>query len=196
MEELQDYITLLLNGREELSLHSKEVSELSFYFGVYLGLGLKNVNNLRVGGLIHDIGKLEMPEQVLFKEGTLTNEEFQLIKEHPVRGEQMLLRTIHPFSKDVREIVLQHHERIDGKGYPYQLKDGEINTLAKIVSLCDVFSAITGARSYKSSYGAEYALEEIQKGLGTQFDKEIGEEFIHFMNEKHVNMINPHITIL
>lgn len=92
--------------------------------------------------------------------------------------------------KDMLDMVLQHHERIDGNGYPYGLKDTEINPLAKIISLCDVFSAILGVRSYKKSFSIEYALSEIQKGLGTQFDKMIGEKFINFVNEQYLEHIS------
>ncbi|PLS19635.1 hypothetical protein CVD28_04245 [Bacillus sp. M6-12] len=196
MEQIADYVNALVNAKEELSSHSKEVSKLAYEFGIYLGLGLKDLNNLKVGGMIHDIGKVEIPEHILFKTDFLTDEEFELIKKHPLFGYEILQRTKHSFSKDVLEIVLQHHERMDGRGYPHKLKDKEINPLAKIVSLCDVFSAIINARSYKNSYSFEYALEEMKKGFGTQFDSELGEKFVQFMNQKYVNKINQHMTIL
>lgn len=196
MENLSTYMDTLLHSKEELSSHSKEVSKLAYEFGLYLGLGLRDLNNLKIGGMIHDIGKVEIPEKVLFKEDFLTNEEFSLIKTHPVLGYEILQRTQHSFSTDVLDIVLQHHERIDGRGYPYQLTDKEINPLAKIISLCDVFSAIINVRSYKKSCTPEHALVEIEKGLGTQFDFQLGGKFIRFMNEKYVSRINQHMTIL
>jgi putative nucleotidyltransferase with HDIG domain len=188
MEGLKERICSLLNSREELSSHCIRVSRLAYQFGSFLRLSDKEIYNLKVGGFLHDIGKLEIPEEILFKQSALTEEEFSIIKGHVIKGYQMIATYSHLFSKDILDIILQHHERIDGKGYPYQIKGDQINPLAKIVSLCDSFDAITSVRSYKSAYSPEYALKEIERGLGTQFDKELGKKFIEFMKETYQDM--------
>ncbi|WCK56980.1 HD domain-containing protein (plasmid) [Aneurinibacillus sp. Ricciae_BoGa-3] len=184
MDALQKSVTLLLNGREELSAHSKRVSELASHFGISLRMGYRDLNNLKIGALLHDIGKIEIPEDVLFKEGKLTDDEFSLIKEHPFRGYKLLTASARPFSKDILDIVLEHHERLDAKGYPFKREGQQINPLAKITSLCDVFDAITHARCYKDAYQVDFALQQIESGLDRQFDRDLGKKFIAFINEK------------
>jgi putative nucleotidyltransferase with HDIG domain len=190
---LSKSLVSLLKEKEELFSHSEEVSQLAYDFGVYLGLGLRDVKNLKIGGFLHDIGKVEIPQDILFKEGRLTNEEYQVIKDHPTKGHQLLLETAYPFADDVFSIVLEHHERIDGQGYPKQLLGKEIHLLAKLVSLCDVYSAITSKRSYKELGSKEFAFFEIEKGLGTQFDNVLGKEFLSFMKARAEYKNGTHI---
>ena len=184
MDKLSKTLISLLKENEELYLHSEEVSLLAYQFGIYLGLGFRDVQTLKFGGFLHDIGKVRIPKETLFKPTRLTEEEFLIIKDHPNKGYQLLLETKQPFSKEIYSIVLEHHERIDGKGYPNRLTDKEIHPLAKIISLCDVYSAITMKRSYKDAYDNGYAILQITEGLGTQFDKDLGEQFIHFLAER------------
>lgn len=184
MNEISNVLIDLLKKNEELYSHSKEVSTLAFQFGIYMGLGYRDVQLLKVGGFLHDIGKVIIPEEVLYKPSRLTDDEFALIKEHPNRGYHLLMETEYRFSKEIYEIVLEHHERIDGKGYPNALKEQEISTLAQIVSLCDVYSAITMKRSYKESKNHEFAIQEIKKGIGTQFNSFFGQSFVQFLEQQ------------
>lgn len=185
MKNISLYIRNLLNGEDELAKHSQEVSALAQRFGMYLNYGFREVISLKIGGLIHDIGKILIPE----------DEEYEIVKQHALLGHQLLLKTKHPFSKDVLDIVLQHHERIDGKGYPYGLKDEEINPLTKIVTLCDVYSAMTSVRSYKNASSPMDALEEIGRCLGTQFDATLGRQFIQFIQLNQLETSIEHIKM-
>lgn len=192
MKNLSNTLISLLKESEELYSHSEEVSQLAYQFGIYLGLGFRDVQTLKFGGFLHDIGKVRIPKETLFKTTRLTDEEFLIIKDHPNKGYQLLLETKQTFSKEIYSIVLEHHERIDGKGYPNRLADKEIHPLAKIISLCDVYSAITMKRSYKDSFDSDFAVLEIKKGLGTQFDKDLGEHFIQFLSERESYEISSH----
>lgn len=192
MVNLSKTLISLLKESEELYSHSEEVSQLAYQFGIYLGLGFRDVQTLKYGGLLHDIGKVKIPKETLFKPTRLTEEEFLIIKDHPNKGYQLLLETKQTFSKEVYSIVLEHHERIDGQGYPNGLKDKDIHPLAKIISLCDVYSAITMKRSYKDSFDEDFAISEIKKGLGTQFDMNLGERFIKFLAEREGTDTSTH----
>jgi len=137
----------------------------------------EQLHKIYLAGLLHDIGKIGIDEVVLRKEGKLTVEEMDLIRKHPSIGAG-ILREI----KQMREIVpgvLYHHERVDGKGYPNGLVGDEIPLIGKIIGLADSFDAMTSKRTYRSARTIEQALEEIEKGLGTQFDEKIGRVFIN-----------------
>ena len=178
-----------MNSPEELSSHCKRVSEMAYEFGVYLGLSTEELNNLKLGAFLHDIGKIEISQDILFKK-EITNEEFEMIKEHSTKGYNLLTISNCNLPKDSLDIVLQHHERIDGNGYPFKLKGNEINDLAKITSLCDVYDAITNTRSYKQAFDDSYALQQIQNGLNSQFDKLYGEKFIEYIQMTKLNNFN------
>lgn len=176
-----DKILGILN-EEDIGTHSSGVLELATTFGVYLNLDRKDLINLQKGALFHDIGKTLICKEILRKPAKLTNDEFDQMKKHTLLGGKMASEFL---NEESLKIVIQHHERIDGKGYPYGLKGEEIDKLSKIVSLCDTFDAIVSKRVYKESQNAQYAIDEISRGLGTQFDKEIGIQFIKYlkMNE-------------
>jgi HD-GYP domain-containing protein (c-di-GMP phosphodiesterase class II) len=134
------------------------------------------IHKVYLAGLLHDIGKIGIEEAVLRKNGKLTDQEYSLIKKHPSIGAG-ILREI----QQMREIVpgvLCHHERIDGRGYPNGLSGDEIPLIGKIVGLADSFDAMTSRRTYRNAMTVEKALEEIKKGLGTQFDENIGGIFL------------------
>jgi len=135
------------------------------------------LHKVYLAGLLHDIGKIGVEEAVLRKQGKLTEQEMECIRKHPSIGAG-ILREI----KQMREIVpgvLCHHERVDGKGYPNGLVGDKIPMIGKIVGLADSFDAITSRRTYRSARTVEQAIEEIKKGLGTQFDEKIGRVFIN-----------------
>lgn len=135
------------------------------------------LHKIYLAGLLHDIGKIGIDEAVLRKQGKLTEQEMECIRKHPSIGAG-ILREI----KQMREIVpgvLYHHERVDGKGYPNGLVGDEIPLIGKVVGLADSFDAITSKRTYRNARTVDQAIEEIRKGLGTQFDEKIGNSFIN-----------------
>jgi HD-GYP domain-containing protein (c-di-GMP phosphodiesterase class II) len=136
----------------------------------------EQIHRIYLAGLLHDIGKIGIDEQVLRKNGKLTPEERECIQRHPSIGAS-ILRGI----KQMRDIVpgvLCHHERIDGSGYPDGLRGNEIPLTGKIIGLADSFDAMTSKRVYRDALSVEHALEEIRRGLGTQFDEEVGTIFL------------------
>lgn len=134
------------------------------------------INNIYLCGLLHDVGKIGIPEAVLCKNGKLTSEEYECIKKHPVIGASIIneIKQMH----NILPGILYHHERYDGKGYPNGLAGDEIPLLGKIVGLADSFDAMTTKRIYRKALTLEAALKEIEDGLGTQFDPQIGRIFL------------------
>jgi putative nucleotidyltransferase with HDIG domain len=148
--------------------HSERVSMLSVLMGREMKLSDVDLEVLRLGALLHDIGKIGLPDDVLRKPGALTAEEFEQIKRHPALGAHILRQV--PFLAPHIPIVELHHERPDGNGYPLGLQGGEIPLAARIVHVADAFDAMTSARAYRRARGRAVALEELQGYSGTQFD--------------------------
>lgn len=160
--------------------HSERVAYISRWIAERIcdkePLEEEQIHRIYLAGLLHDIGKIGIDESVLRKTGKLTDREFACIKKHPSIGAG-ILREI----KQMRDIVpgvLSHHERSDGRGYPDGLTGEQIPLIGKIVQLADSFDAMTSKRTYRDAMSVEKALEEIEKGLGTQFDEEIGRVFL------------------
>jgi len=160
--------------------HSERVAFISRWIAERLAeeesLEEDQIHKIYLAGLLHDIGKIGIDEAVLCKKGKLTEQEFSLIKKHPSIGAG-ILREI----KQMRDIVpgvLCHHEQVDGRGYPNGLVADQIPLTGKIVGLADSFDAMTSKRTYRCALTVEQALEEIKKGLGTQFDEKVGKVFI------------------
>jgi putative nucleotidyltransferase with HDIG domain len=133
-----------------------------------MGLSAEELDVLRLGALLHDIGKIGISDNVLRKPDALTAEEFELIKEHPALGAR-ILRTV-PFLTQHLPIVELHHERPDGRGYPHGLTADETPLLARIVHVADAFDAMTSARAYRPAREAAEATRELWRCAGTQFD--------------------------
>jgi putative nucleotidyltransferase with HDIG domain len=148
--------------------HSERVSRLAVAIGEELKLDGEVLETLRLGALLHDIGKIGVPDEVLRKPGVLSAAEFESIKTHPVAGAR-ILRSI-PFLAQHIPIVELHHERPDGLGYPYGLRDEEIPLPARIVHVADAFDAMTSARAYRSGRIPVEAISELRKCIGTDFD--------------------------
>lgn len=162
------------NPREEQ--HSKRVSEISEKIGIALNLSEIEVSELRVVGLIHDIGKIAIEEGILNKPGMLTNQELEEIKRHPEIGFRILSSTHEML--ELADCILSHHERWDGNGYPRGLKREEIPRAARIIALADSYDAMLSERPYRSALSEEMISEEIRKGAGNQFDPEIAKIFL------------------
>jgi putative nucleotidyltransferase with HDIG domain len=151
--------------------HSERVSVLSVAVGRVLALSPEDLEVIRLGALLHDIGKIGVPDDVLRKAGPLTDREFDAIKQHPVLGARILKSV--PFLARHIPIVELHHERPDGRGYPYGLRADDIPIAARIVHVADAYDAMTSARAYRRAMPSGDALRELWRCSGTEFDAEI-----------------------
>jgi diguanylate cyclase (GGDEF)-like protein/PAS domain S-box-containing protein len=162
------------NPREQL--HSKRVSETCEFISQRIELTEAETQQMKIAGLMHDIGKIGIDEKVLNSTGLLSHEEWEEIKRHSEVGYR-ILSSCNEFA-EIAESVLEHHERWDGKGYPKGLKGESISLTARIIAIADSFDAMTGERTYKASLSIEEAMKEILKCAGTQFDPFIAEVFV------------------
>ncbi len=157
--------------------HCERVMEYSLQIANELNLSESELEDLKFGSILHDIGKIGISENILNKSGRLTNEEYDIIKTHPVRGNYIL--TGLNFMNNCNRIVTEHHERIDGKGYPYGLAGDDIDFLARIVCVADAYDAMTSKRPYREqALTKEQAIGELMKCSGSQFDTSIVQAFI------------------
>ena len=165
-------LALALDARDPYTAgHSERVSTISVTVGQHMGLGDDDLDTLRLGALLHDIGKIGISDDVLRKAGPLTPIEYEAIKQHPVTGAR-ILRSV-AFLAHHLPIVELHHERPDGKGYPHGKVGDEIPILARIVHVVDAFDAITSARAYRPARSAADALQELWRHAGSQFDADV-----------------------
>jgi putative nucleotidyltransferase with HDIG domain len=162
--------------------HSERITKLALKIGGALGISPKELDTLRCAGLLHDIGKIGVPADILEKTGKLTDHEKQLIYEH-VRLGARILEPIAAFA-EIIPIVLQHHERFDGKGYPGGLAGEAIHLGARILAVADTFDALTSHRPYHLSVDRERAIETIKQEAGTQFDPRVVQAFLKVMVEE------------
>ncbi|MEA1913050.1 MAG: HD domain-containing protein [candidate division WOR-3 bacterium] len=161
--------------------HSKEVRYIALMIADELGYTSREKKALAYAALIHDIGKVGIPEAILSKPEPLTEEEYSKIKEHPVIGAEILQPSIK--DKRIIDAVLYHHERFDGKGFPKGLKGKEISEFARIISLGDALSAMLSKRPYRANFDKEHIIRELTKNSGTQFDPEILEIGLNLFKE-------------
>ncbi|WAA09290.1 HD domain-containing phosphohydrolase [Fervidibacillus albus] len=158
--------------------HCSRIMRYSMMIGEKLQLKLKDLHILNMGSYLHDIGKIRIPDQILQKTGKLTEEEWEIIKKHPIYGKDILLDSGIPILKDAAVIVEQHHERYDGSGYPFGLKGDEIHIGAAIVAVVDSFDAMTTDRIYRKALSKEEAIEEIVRNSGTLYHPKVVQAFL------------------
>ncbi|MFZ7103972.1 MAG: HD domain-containing phosphohydrolase [Peptococcaceae bacterium] len=174
-ESFVDIVKVLIKVIEAKDIytsgHCERVKEISLKIGRHLDLEKSELETLELAALLHDIGKIGMPEEILNKKGKLTKGEYELIKKHPVIGYSML-EGIYSLER-INKIILQHHERIDGTGYPQMLRGDKIDILAKILAVADAIDAMTSARPYRTIQSLDYVLEQLDNYSGSQFDKKI-----------------------
>ena len=151
--------------------HSKKVSQYAVAIAEALNLAPEKVTTIRAAGLLHDIGKIAVPDQILNKAGPLTEEEFEPIRAHPELGMEILKHVIDLVN--CLPAILHHHEQYDGSGYPHGLKGEDIPLEARILAIADVYDAITSIRPYRNQLTSQEALEELRRCAGTQFDPEL-----------------------
>lgn len=176
-DEILTILTNLLEIKDTYTAaHSDNVRRLSLNLAHAMNLTPDQIFEITVAASLHDIGKVDIPISIINKPGKLTCEEFDLIKTHPVISHQMLDR-LSSF-KAIKDIVLHHHERVDGLGYPDGLSGERLSLAAKIVAVADTYDAITTTRSYRQALTHEYALSEIRRVAGSQLDETVVKAFV------------------
>jgi putative nucleotidyltransferase with HDIG domain len=165
------------------AFHSKNVATYAKKIATELSLSKQEIEAIHLAGLIHDIGKIGTPESILQKESRLTEEEYQIMKNHAEDGYQIIKDIKKLQDIGATEMVRHHHERVDGKGYPQGLKGDEIPLGARILAACDAFDAMTTNRSYRQKLSMETAAEELRRHSGTQFDPLVAEAFLRVLVE-------------
>ena len=173
--------------------HSRRVAAYSAQIAEKLGFSKEDIRNIRIIALLHDIGKIGVPDTVLNKPGRLTDEEFALMKQHAVIGSEIL--------KDIDMITgiaigaKSHHERYDGRGYPDGLKGEDIPYIARIIAVADSYDAMTSNRVYRKHLSYEQVMSELEKGEGTQFDPQIARAMEELIKEGVVHNLSPDMDI-
>ena len=158
-------------------LHSVSVAIISIAIGTALCLSKNELCRLGVCALLHDIGKLEIPIEIINKPSKLTAKEFEIIKNHPQIGGSYLINQ-ECISKDIYMGIINHHEKYDGTGYPYSLKGNQISLFGRIISVADVYESLTGNRPYREPVRPSEAIEYIMAGVGSSFDYNIVKAFL------------------
>jgi putative nucleotidyltransferase with HDIG domain len=183
--ETIDAITLMTEIKDPYtSGHQKRVAIISSAIATELGLPKDTIDGIYVAGLLHDVGKISVPNDILAKPGKLNEGEFIIIKNHPIVSYNILEHIEFPWP--IANIVNQHHERIDGSGYPHGVLGDEMSIGSRILSVADVVEAMTAHRPYRPALGLKKALSEIGNNKGTLYDREITEACIKVFKEKKV----------
>jgi PAS domain S-box-containing protein len=167
--------------------HQKRTTEIARAIAFEMGLPKETINCIRMAGVIHDLGKISVPAEILSKPGVISESEFSLIKQHPQTGYEILKGI--DFNWPVADIVLQHHERLDGSGYPYGLKKDEILLEARIIGVADVIEAMASHRPYRPALGLDDAFEEITMNRGTTYDPDVVDASIDLFTSKGFKII-------
>lgn len=176
-------INNLLEKKEPYTAeHQRRVGQLANAIAVEMGLGSKVVECVRISANVHDIGKIYIPSEILNKSGKISDLEFILIQSHSQAGYEIIKEIELPCP--VAEIILQHHERCDGSGYPNGLKAGEIHLEAKIISVADVVEAMASHRPYRPALGLEAALDEIRSNRDRLYDSRVADACVTLLTEK------------
>lgn len=174
-----------LDSRDSYTaFHSSNVARYSQLIAQEMKLKPSHVRNIYIGALLHDIGKIGIPENILTKAGKLSDTEYSIIKQHPVIGYNTL-EHISAFKKgNILDIVRHHHERYDGLGYPDGLKGEQISLEARIVGIADAYDAMTSKRIYRDAKTLDYTINEILKNSGKQFDPQITKYFLDVLKKE------------
>jgi HD-GYP domain-containing protein (c-di-GMP phosphodiesterase class II) len=175
--------------------HSHRVTHYALWLGEHIGLERAYLEKVRLAGLLHDVGKIGVPDAVLDKPGRLTDEEFAIIKRHPEEGYR-ILSPIRQLRGDILDGVLYHHERVDGKGYPFGLVGDEIPFMGRLLAVADGFDAMTSDRPYRAGMPKEKALAILAEGAGTQWDRDLALAFVELMGNRPVLQNLPEEALL
>jgi len=180
--EMAQIIRLMVDAKDIYTRgHSDRVAYFAEKIAIAMDKDKEFCERVRLAGLFHDVGKIGIPDEILISDRRLTEKEFDIIKEHPQKGYEILSVVAH--YKKIAGIVLEHHERIDGKGYPNGLKGAEISEEARIVSIADAFDAMISIRRYCSAISIEDAKKQLVQYKGTQFDAQIVDVFLDVIKD-------------
>lgn len=175
--------------------HSKRVSDMALAVCRQIGMKEEDAERIHIAAHLHDIGKIGIPDAVLNKKERLNREEWEMIKKHPVIGAEILSKSRR--LSELKHIVLCHHERFDGTGYPLGLKAEQIPVGARIIAICDSIDAMHSSRCYRIAHNLDYCYEEIEKNLGTMYDPVIGKYVLknwemikNIINEKSLENVS------
>ncbi|MCY6484540.1 HD-GYP domain-containing protein [Clostridium aestuarii] len=157
-------------------MHCLDTGIMSAFLGMSMNFSESDLKDLGIGAILHDIGKTKISNKIINKQGKLTDEEFSEIKRHPIYGREIIEKNVR-FSDFILKAIEQHHERIDGNGYPYGLAGNQISKFGKVVSICDVYDAVSNNRSYRKRFSPNDAYELILAGSGTIFDDNMVKSF-------------------
>jgi putative nucleotidyltransferase with HDIG domain len=162
--------------------HSLNVSVLAMAMAEFIGLGAKDVRAFGVAGLLHDLGKVRIPREVLTKPGKLTDEEWTIMRRHPADGARIIYESDRHLDL-ASAVAYEHHVMIDGRGYPSLHFRRECHKASKLVHLCDVYDALRTRRPYRDAWETERVLTTIESGAGTEFDAELSASFVQMMKQ-------------
>jgi HD-GYP domain-containing protein (c-di-GMP phosphodiesterase class II) len=180
-------LVYIIEAKDKYTLgHSERVTQICLAVADEMKLAAGEREALRIAGLIHDIGKIVIPEEVLNKPGKLTDEEYKIIKRHPTAGNNFV-EHMAGFD-EVRNGILYHHERFDGKGYPKAVSGNDIPMIARIIAAADAFDAMTSDRPYRKGFSEEHAIEELVSNKSTQFDPDVIDAFLQAYVSGNVNL--------
>lgn len=167
--QVRSLMVALANKDEYTEEHTRRVALRAVQVGEELGLPSPQLRSLAVGGLLHDIGKLRCPDEILKKPGPLTDDEYAVVRQHAEAGRK-LLKELGGFGDTVVRLVQNHHERLDGSGYPQGLSESEIDLDTRIMAVCDVYDALLSARVYREAWSHERAMTLLRNSAGDEFD--------------------------
>ena len=180
--ELVECITSALDARDPYTgNHSRRVSELACYICSLIGLSESETQEIHIAAHLHDIGKIGIPDRVLLKTGKLDDDEWAMMQRHPQIGADILACS-HGFSR-ISAIILHHHERYDGGGYPFGAKGEEIPLGARIIAICDSIDAMASTRSYRKALPMDVVRSEIEKNIGKMYDPAIAQAVLEHWEE-------------
>lgn len=180
--EIIECIACALDAKDAYTAgHSERVSDMALKVCELIGFKKTDAEKIHIAAHLHDIGKIGVPDAVLNKEGKLNETEWLAIRKHPEIGAEILSKSKH--LSELKEIVLSHHERYDGKGYPRGLKGEEIPVGARIIAICDSIDAMTSNRSYRKAHNFEFCRQELEKNLGKMYDPVIGKYVLDHFEE-------------
>jgi HD-GYP domain-containing protein (c-di-GMP phosphodiesterase class II) len=189
-------LTVTLAEKDEYTeRHTRRVALRAVQVGDELGLSRGRLRTLAIGGLVHDIGKLSIPDEILKKPGPLDDDEYAIVKQHSERGYR-LLTEIGGFGEGVRDLVRDHHERLDGKGYPRGLSAGQLTLDARILAVCDVYDALISKRVYREAWSERNAIDYLRAEAGTAFDERCVEALARVVGREPARAPAPRATLV